>query len=831
MPTRTCPRCRVISESTAAVCDCGYAFATGRALPRPAPLPGSSTESALSIAEEYRSLVRIVLLQGGIGVATRLASYAARRAGSDGLVTAVNIAGLAMVLTLVVLIAQRTFRVARAMGSPSARAWAATVGALGFFGLLAFRSQGRRWSVEQRIKFGFLGPLVRSTPRAPMAVEYGALWRRAIALGVDMVLAIVIGFAFFFAAGFLDDPVGVVNHYTPFLESFWGLALGVFIYALFEGSRLRGTPGKWLAGIAVEDARGVGEGVSFLAAVWRNIAKHGSGFIFPVSLLMAGLTRQKRAPHDFLARSVVVRRRRDASEITACAATFVTCAVLFLASLVVWQHSGRGGMDKARIGAAARRAFPMELKSLPSVNPETLFTETHARCFERHYKQNWTGNTFDRSQYLGCMDAAYAARFAEAVVLDGVDFEPHAVNGESDPRWAKAVIRGRVTEGVLGDSLILQKETRCEGQGEGYSSNDSSLKGRELELAADGGFRFSTLAGLQTRPCRWTLYLMLGRIRYGKPLIVDLPLADPVRIAEQEERHRAYLAALAEAKACRARTAPSLEALRTLETSRELSTLLRDLSNSDRTLAGRAMAELIRLGPSARSAIPVLVPRLEDRGYEGQSAARALAALDPDGTTVTPILLCQLAEPDPEWKYAAAGALLRVGNRQGLDALAQGLKDPSGRHRFTVVSEIEKSGAKAAPLLSLVIECARTRTEARERGECLNALPRMDPADRNALRALQDAAEDDVDPATRERATSALRYAEDLRYRDASKTPEAAARCLASDPSADLRLRCLYVATSSRPFGTAAAAALRKALSDPDSRVREAARQVMTNPS
>lgn len=830
MPTRTCPRCRVISEATSAACDCGYIFATGRALPRPAPLAGPSIESTWAIAEEYRSLVRVVLLQGGIGLVTRLGSYAARRAGNDGLVVAVNVIGLAMLLTLAVMIAQRTFRVAQAMGSPSARAWAATVGALGIFGLLAFQSQGSKWSAEQRIKFGFLGPVVRSAPRAPTTVEYGALWRRTLALVVDMALTLLMGFAFFFAAGFLDDPIGVANHYTPFLESFWGLALGVSVYALFEGTRLRGTPGKWLAGLAVEDARGVGEGLSFLAAVWRNIAKQVSGFIFPVSLLMAGLTRRKRAPHDFLARSVVVRRRRDASEMTACAAALVSCVFLFLALLAVWQHAGRGGVDRTRIGAAARRAFPMELKSLPSVNPETLFADTHARCFERHYQRNWAGNTFDRSQYLGCMDAAYATRFAEAVVLEGVDFEPHVVNGEDNPRWARAVIHGRVREGVLGDSLILQKETRCEGQGEGYSSNDSSLKGRELELAADGGFRFSTLAGLQTRLCRWTLYLMLGRIRYGKPLIVDLPLADPVRIAEQEERHRAYLAALADAKACRARTAPALEALRALETSRELSSLLRDLSNSDRTLAGRAMAELIRMGPSARSAIPVLVPRLEDRGYEGQSAARALAALDPDGTAVMPILLCQLGEPDPEWKYAAAGALLRVGNRQGLDALAQGLKDPSGRHRFTVISEIEKSGAKAAPLLPLVIECAKTRTEARERGECLNALPRMDPADRNALRALQDAAQDDVDPATRERATSAFRYAAELRYRDASKTPEAAARCLVSDPSADLRLRCLYVATSSRPFGTAAAAALKKASNDPDPRVREAAKQALTNP-
>jgi HEAT repeat protein len=106
----------------------------------------------------------------------------------------------------------------------------------------------------------------------------------------------------------------------------------------------------------------------------------------------------------------------------------------------------------------------------------------------------------------------------------------------------------------------------------------------------------------------------------------------------------------------------------------------------------------------------------------------------------------------------------------------------------------------------------------------------VDPADRNALRALEAAAQNDEDAAVRERAKSAMQYAGDLRYRDAAKSPDAAARCLASDPSADLRLRCLYVATSPRPFGTVAAAALKKAAKDPDPRVREAAKQALANP-
>jgi HEAT repeat protein len=262
----------------------------------------------------------------------------------------------------------------------------------------------------------------------------------------------------------------------------------------------------------------------------------------------------------------------------------------------------------------------------------------------------------------------------------------------------------------------------------------------------------------------------------------------------------------------------------------ELRALMKDLLNADRAVTLRAMAELVKLGAAARPVIPALLPKLEDRGYEGQWAARALASLDPEGTAVVPILLCQLGEPDPQWRYTAAGALLRVGNRRGLDDLTEGLKNESSRHRFTAVSEIEKAGRKASPLLPALIQCARSRAEPRERGECLNVLPRVDPADRSALRALEAAAQNDEDPAVRDRAKSALRYAEDLRYGEASKSPDAAARCLASDPSADLRLRCLYVATSPRPFGTAAAAALKKAANDPDPRVRDAARQVLANP-
>lgn len=72
-----------------------------------------------------------------------------------------------------------------------------------------------------------------------------------------------------------------------------------------ESSRLRGTPGKWLLGIAVENM--AGGRTSFFTALLRNLAKIISGIILGIGFLMAAFTREKQALHDILSSCYVTK--------------------------------------------------------------------------------------------------------------------------------------------------------------------------------------------------------------------------------------------------------------------------------------------------------------------------------------------------------------------------------------------------------------------------------------------------------------------------------------------------------------------------------------------
>ncbi len=844
MGTRTCPRCRVVSEISATSCDCGYVFSTGRMAPAQTR-PRAGGHDALGLAEEYRSLVKLVLLQAAVGGGTRIAAFGARRLHSDGLLLAVNLVGLILLISLSVMAAVRAFRTASAMGLASPRGWAAAIGVGGIFGMLVMNREARKWSERQGIQFSLLGPdlndarrvdrdrgpldprerVVAGTKSEP---EYGALWRRLLAMFLDVLTALAMGTVFAIASGFLTDPIGVTDQLVPILEGFWAGVLGVLIYAAFEGSRLGGTPGKWLMGLAVEtDGH---EPASLLRAIWRNTAKYLSGAAFPVSLLMAGLTARKQAPHDYLARTVVVRRRRQPGEVKNCATAFVFAGLVFASFVVVWQHEGRPSIDLARVRAEFRSQYPVRLEALPDVDAEALFDQTHRRCFDEHYKRRWDGNTSEVDQYRRCMAAAYAQRFADAVALESVEFAPHVVDGEPDPVWTKVAIRGRVAEGRVGEFLVLLKERRCEGDGDGHSGSDAPLYSQSLTLKGGGEFEYSTLSGIFTKSCRLSLGLYLEGVPYGKGITVDLPLADPVLVAEKNARHAVYVAAIDQARVCRAGEGPKLQSIESGEMTPDVRAIVDSLRSRDRSRIEEALKAAIALGATTRQAIPALTPLLEDRGFTGQSAARALGALDPEGTVVTPVLLCQLGEPDRAWKYAAAGVLLRIGNRAGQEALAEGLKREPTSQRYAVMRELETSGRKAAALLPPVIECAVSEPDLRLRSACISLLPRIDPADRASLRALEKAQADE-DLTVREKAKSAWQYASELRLRELVKTPESLALGMVTDPSSAVRLQCLHTATSTRPYGTAVAAALRQAANDPDEKVREAARRVLADPS
>lgn len=107
------------------------------------------------------------------------------------------------------------------------------------------------------------------------------------------------------ANGFIGDPLGAVERMRPALESGWGLAFGTLYFAAFEASPWRGTPGKRLLKLTVQDSDAARIGLG--RAIWRNLAKDISGFLFPVSIALVLFSRERRCLHDYLAGTWVSR--------------------------------------------------------------------------------------------------------------------------------------------------------------------------------------------------------------------------------------------------------------------------------------------------------------------------------------------------------------------------------------------------------------------------------------------------------------------------------------------------------------------------------------------
>ncbi|MNP51361.1 RDD family protein [compost metagenome] len=82
------------------------------------------------------------------------------------------------------------------------------------------------------------------------------------------------------------------------------IAIGWLYYAIFESSKLQGTPGKKALGIIVVNSRF--DRVTFGHASGRYWSKILSFLTLYVGFIMAGFTKNKQALHDMIASTYVV---------------------------------------------------------------------------------------------------------------------------------------------------------------------------------------------------------------------------------------------------------------------------------------------------------------------------------------------------------------------------------------------------------------------------------------------------------------------------------------------------------------------------------------------
>ena len=148
---------------------------------------------------------------------------------------------------------------------------------------------------------------------------YAGFWRRAIAFMVDMIIvsiptALIFGpmvAVHVMSLGGLDPnnlsaiQAGLLGA-TVFSWQFVSLVLTWLYFAFFESGKKQSTWGKRLLGIKVVGVEG--QRISFARATGRFFAKGVSYLIFYIGFIMAGFTSRKRALHDMIAETYVVKK-------------------------------------------------------------------------------------------------------------------------------------------------------------------------------------------------------------------------------------------------------------------------------------------------------------------------------------------------------------------------------------------------------------------------------------------------------------------------------------------------------------------------------------------
>ncbi len=154
-------------------------------------------------------------------------------------------------------------------------------------------------------------------PAASLAVEQdfrpAGFWIRFVASFLDGIVGgiimIVIAVPFVLSAGILgamEDPVAMAQRITGLGLAMNAIALLVSILyeVIFVGWRGQ-TPGKMLLGLKIIRVDG-GE-VDYIKAFIRWIGKMVSGLILGIGYIMAAFTENKRALHDYIASTRVIR--------------------------------------------------------------------------------------------------------------------------------------------------------------------------------------------------------------------------------------------------------------------------------------------------------------------------------------------------------------------------------------------------------------------------------------------------------------------------------------------------------------------------------------------
>lgn len=141
------------------------------------------------------------------------------------------------------------------------------------------------------------------------AYEYVGFWIRLVAKFLDGIIVAVVSMVFNIPLSFVmgsaqEDLVVFIPSVLVYV--FLNFVLPLVYYVYFHG-KFGATPGKMALGIRV--VRPDGERITYLRAFGRYFAEFLSGITLYVGYIMAGFDDEKRALHDYVCDTRVVRDR------------------------------------------------------------------------------------------------------------------------------------------------------------------------------------------------------------------------------------------------------------------------------------------------------------------------------------------------------------------------------------------------------------------------------------------------------------------------------------------------------------------------------------------
>ena len=183
---------------------------------------------------------------------------------------------------------------------------------------------GRPYSGEDLVRFGDAAVCAECKPNYVQRLRegvststssvYGGFWRRFLAVVIDVILLWIVLLPLRWVITVADGSAAVgnyaVNPFSAMWTAFWGWGTLVaytveIIYYVYFISQKGATLGKMVVGVKVVTA--TGEPVSVGRALGRYFAKYLSGFILCIGYIMAAFDEQKRALHDHICNTRVIR--------------------------------------------------------------------------------------------------------------------------------------------------------------------------------------------------------------------------------------------------------------------------------------------------------------------------------------------------------------------------------------------------------------------------------------------------------------------------------------------------------------------------------------------